>query len=177
VAPNLSVLPSSPRAARGLARFLPTATIVAAAILALLPLPVPGYAALTPSFALMAVYHWSVYRPDLLPASGLFAIGFAQDLLSGATIPASALLLLLARAAVLRYRRHFVGRPFPFVWAGFAALAFAAMLGSWALHCLLHLTLFDLRTAIIRGAVTVALFPAASLILGRSQRALIGAAA
>ena len=99
--------------------FLPTATIVAAAVLALLPLPVPGYAALTPSFALMAVYHWSVYRPDLLPSSGLFAIGFAQDLLSGATIPASALLLLLARAAVLRYRRHFVGRPFPFVWAGF----------------------------------------------------------
>jgi rod shape-determining protein MreD len=177
VAWNFSVLPSSPPAARGLARFLPTATIVAAAILALLPLPVPGYAALTPAFTLMAVYHWSVYRPDLLPASGLFAVGFAQDLLIGATIPAGALLLLLARAAVLHYRRHFVGRPFPFVWAGFAALATAAMLGLWALHCVLQLTLFDLRTAILRAAVTVALFPAASLILGRSQRALIGAAA
>jgi rod shape-determining protein MreD len=176
VAPNLSVLPSAPRAPRGPARFLPIATIAAAAILALLPLPVPGYAALTPSFTLMAVYHWSVYRPDLLPASSLFAIGFAQDLLSGATIPASPLLLLLARAAVLRVRRHFVGRPFPFVWAGFAVLAFAAMFGLWALYCVMQLALFDPRTAIIRGAVTVALFPAASLILGRSQRALIGAA-
>src|SRR4051812_3529592 len=150
---------------------------MAAAVLALLPLPVPGYAALTPSFALMAVYHWSVYRPDLLPASGLFAIGFAQDLLSGATIPASALLLLLARAAVLRYRRHFVGRPFPFVWAGFAALAAAVTVGLWTLHCVLQLNLFDLRTATIRGALTVALFPAASPALGRSQRALIGASA
>jgi rod shape-determining protein MreD len=177
VPPRRSVLPSSPGPTRGLARFLPTATIVAAAALALLPLPVPGYAALTPSFALMAVYHWLVYRPDLLPSSGLFAIGFTQDLLTGATVPASALLLLLARATVLRHRRHFVGRPFPFVWAGFAALAFAAMLGFWALHCVLQLALFDLRTAIIRGAVTVALFPAASLSLGRSQRALISAAA
>jgi rod shape-determining protein MreD len=177
VASNLSLLPSSPPATRGLARFLPTATIVAAAVLALLPLPVPGYAALTPAFALMAVYHWTVYRPDLLPSSGLFAIGFAQDLVTGATIPASALLLLLARAAVLHYRRHFVGRPFPFVWAGFAALAAAAMLGSWALHCALQFALFDLRTAIIRAAVTVALFPAASLALGRSQRALIGGSA
>src|SRR3954451_7400512 len=139
-----------PRANRGLARFLPTATVVVAAVIALLPLPVPGYAALTPAFALMAVYHWSVYRPDLLSSSGLFAIGFAQDLLSGATLPASALLLLLARAAVLRYRRHFVGRPFPFVWAGFAALAFAAMFGLWGLHCVMQLALFDLRTAIIR---------------------------
>jgi rod shape-determining protein MreD len=177
VTPNLSALPSSPRATRGPARLLPIATIAAAAILALLPLPVPGYAALTPAFALMAVYHWSVYRPDLLPSSGLFAIGFAQDLVTGATIPAGALVLLLARAAMLRYRRHFVGRPFPFVWAGFAALAAASMLGLWALHCVLQLALFDLRTAIIRGALTVALFPAASLALGRSQRALIGGSA
>lgn len=178
MAPNLSALPPySPRATRGLARFLPTATIVAAAILALLPLPVPGYAALTPAFTLMAVYHWSAYRPDLLPSGSLFAVGFAQDLVTGATIPASALLLLLARAAVLRYRRHLVGRPFPFVWAGFAALAFAAMLGLWALHCVLQFALFDPRTAILRAAVTVALFPAASLALGRSQRALIGGAA
>ena len=94
-----------------------------------------------------------------------------------AALPASALALLLARAAVLRYRRHFVGRPFPFVWAGFAPLAAAVMVGLWALHCVLQLNLFDLRTAIIRGALTVALFPAASLVLGRSQRALIGASA
>lgn len=173
--PNLSVLPSSPRATRGLAGLLPIVTVMLAAILALLPLPVPGYAALTPVFALMAVYHWSVYRPDLLPPSGLFAVGFAQDLVAGATLPASALMLLLARAAVLRYRRHFVGRPFPFVWAGFAVLAAAAMLGLWTLHCVSQLALFDLRTAIIRAALTVALFPAASLVLGRSQRALIGA--
>lgn len=174
---NLSSFPSAPRANRGLGRFLPTATVVVAAAFSLLPLPIPGYAALTPAFALMAVYHWSVYRPDLLPPSGLFAVGFAQDLVIGAALPASALALLLARAAVLRYRRHFVGRPFPFAWAGFAALAAAVTVGLWALHCVLQLNLFDLRTAIIRGALTVALFPAASLALGRSQRALIGASA
>ena len=97
--------PSMPRVNWGLARFLPTATVVVAAVISLLPLPIPGYAALTPAFTLMAVYHWSVYRPDLLPPSGLFAIGFAQDLVSGAALPDGALALLLARAAVLRYRR------------------------------------------------------------------------
>lgn len=177
MARSISSLPSLPRATRGLARFLPAATVVFCILLELLPLPVPGYAALTPAFALMTVYHWSVYRPDLLPPSLLFAVGIAQDLVSGATIPASALVLLLARAGVVRSRRHFVGRSFPFVWAGFAVLTAAAMLGLWALHCVLQLSLFDLRTAIVRGVLTVALFPATSLALGRSQRALIGAPA
>ena len=36
-----------------------------------LPLHIPGYAALTPAFTLMAVYHWTIYRPDLLPALAL----------------------------------------------------------------------------------------------------------
>jgi rod shape-determining protein MreD len=156
---------------------LPVATAALASVIGLLPLPIPGYTALTPAFALMAVYHWSVYRPDLLPPSLLFAIGFAQDLVTGATLPASALVLLLARAGVLRYRRHFVGRPFPFAWAGFAVLVAAATLGVWALHCVLQFSPFDLRPAMIRGALTVALFPVASLALGRSQRALIGASA
>jgi rod shape-determining protein MreD len=175
--PKLSGLSFSRRAGGPIGRFLPVATVALAALIGLLPLPVPGYAALTPAFALMAVYHWSVYRPDLLPPSALFAIGMAQDLVGGATLPASALMLLLARAAVLRVRRYFIGQSFPFVWAGFAVLAMAAMLGLWALHCILQLSLFDLRTAIIRAALSVTLFPAASLVLARGQRALIGAAA
>src|SRR5690349_955185 len=142
-----------PRANRGLARFLPTATVVAATAFSLLPLPIPGYAALTPAFALMAVYHWSVYRPDLLPPAALFAIGFAHDLVAGAAVPANALVLLLARAAVLRYRRHFVGRPFPFAWAGFTLLASAASVGLWALYCACRFSLVDLRTAMVRSAL------------------------
>ena len=73
-------IPSLPRVNSGLARTLPIATTVLAAIITILPVRVPGYAALTPAFALMAVYHWTIYRPDLLPAIGLFAIGLGQDL-------------------------------------------------------------------------------------------------
>src|SRR3954465_6003713 len=174
---NLSGLPFPSRTIRGLGRFLPLATFALAVVIGLLPLPIPGYAALTPAFALMAVYHWSVYRPDLLPPSFLLAIGFAQDLVTGATVPASALMLLLPPAGVLRYRRHFVGRPFPFAWAGFAVLVAAATLGLWALHCVLQFSPFDLRPAMVPGALSVALFPAASLALGHSQRAFIGASA
>ena len=104
------------------------------------------------------------------------AFGLAQDLLAGAPVGVGALMLLLARAVVLRYRGHFINRTFPFVWSGFTLLGAAMMFGLWALHCVLQLTLLDLRNTVFRTVLTIAIFPAASFVLGRTQRALMGAA-
>jgi len=109
-----------------------------------------------------------------LPPLALFAIGLTEDLLAGSPIGVTALLLLLTRSAVLGYRRYFVNRTFPFVWTGFTLLTIVAMLGLWALHCLLNLSLFDIRNTIIRAALTIAIFPLASFLLGRAQRAMMG---
>jgi rod shape-determining protein MreD len=173
---KVSSIPTLPRVNSGVAWMLPIATTLVAATMTILPIPVPGYAALTPAFTLMAVYHWTIYRPDLLPPIGIFAVGLTQDLLSGSPVGVGALVLLLARAAVLRTRRYFINRTFPFVWTGFALLGAAAMLAVWALQCLVQLTIFDLRSTMFRTVLTVAIFPVASFALGRTQRALIGAA-
>jgi rod shape-determining protein MreD len=165
-----------PRVNSGAARLVPIGTMLIAVIATILPLRVPGYAALTPAFSLMAVYHWTIYRPDLLPALALFAVGLTEDLLTGAPVGVGALMLLIARAAVLQYRRYFVNRAFPFVWSGFTLLTGIAMLGFWALHCAIGLTLLDLRNTIFRTVVTIAVFPVASFLLGGAQRRLMGAA-
>jgi rod shape-determining protein MreD len=157
------------------ARLLPVVTVLLAALLSILPLRIPGYAALVPAFTLMATYHWTVYRPDLLPATALFAIGLAEDLLAGGPLGATPLVLLIAWAVVLRRRRYFIGRPFPFVWTGFTILTGAALGLLWLLHCLLDAAVIDLRSTIFRAVLTISLFPAASFLLGRSQRAVIGA--
>jgi rod shape-determining protein MreD len=174
---KVSSIPSLPRVNSSIARMLPITTTLLAATIAILPVPVPGYAALTPAFTLMAVYHWTIYRPDLLPPIGVFAVGLAQDLLGGAPVGIGALVLLLARAAVLRVRRYFINRTFPFVWTGFTLLAAVAMFILWALHCIIQLSVFDLRSTMFRTVLTIAVFPVASFALGRTQRALIGAAA
>jgi rod shape-determining protein MreD len=154
---------------------LPVATTVLAVLFAIQPIHIPGYAAVTPAFVLMAAYHWTIYRPDLLPAAALFIVGTIQDLLSGGLLGVTALLLLLARAIVLSQRRHFVNRPFPVLWAGFTLLTAAAMFFLWTLHSLLAAELLDFRGAVFRAVLTVSLFPVASFLLGRSQRALMGA--
>src|SRR5205085_9938813 len=101
-------------------RLLPITTTLLAALLSIGPLHITGYAALTPAFTLMAVYHWTIYRPGLLPPGALFIIGLVQDLLSGGSPGVAPLLLLLGRALLLRGRRHCTSRAFPFVWAGVA---------------------------------------------------------
>jgi rod shape-determining protein MreD len=168
-------IPALPRVNNGAARLLPVATTLLAAVISVLPLQIPGYAALTPVFTLMAAYHWTIYRPDLLPPVALFGVGLTEDLLAGSPIGVNALLLLLTRVAVLSHRRYFVNRNFPFVWTGFTLLTVVAMFGLWALHCLLDLSLLDFRNAVIRATLTVAMFPPASFMLGRAQRAMIGA--
>jgi rod shape-determining protein MreD len=157
-------------------RLLPFATTVLAMLCGLQPVHIPGYAPVVPAFALMAAYHWTIYRPDLLPAAGLFAVGMAQDLLSGELIGLTGMLLLLTRLIVLRGRRHFVNRSFAFLWAGFSLLTTGAMIFLWALHSLFAAQLLDLRVAAFRAVLTVSLFPIASYLLGRAQRALLGAA-
>jgi rod shape-determining protein MreD len=144
-----------------------------AMVISIQPAPIPGYAAVAPAFTLMAVYHWTIYRPKLLPPVSLFVIGVGQDLLSDTPPGVSALIMLLVRAIVLPLRRHFVNRPFPFVWTGFTILSGGAMLFVWVLHCLLDRALIDFRGTIFRAVLTISLFPAASFLLGRTQRSLM----
>ena len=157
------------------ARLLPIATTLLATVISIQPAHIPGDAALTPAFTLMAVYHWTIYRPDLLPPLALFLVGITQDLLAGAPPGVTALVLLLARPVVLRQRRHFVNRPFPFVWAGFTVLTGSSILLLWTLHCLLGGVVADFRGTVFRAVLTISMFPMASFLLGRAQRTLMGA--
>jgi rod shape-determining protein MreD len=154
---------------------LPVATTMVAALLSIEPLHIDGYAALTPAFTLMATYHWTIYRPELLPALFLFMIGTFQDLLTGGPPGVTAVTLLLARAITLRHRHYYAERHFPYVWGGFALLSGGATLFLWTLHSVLAGQLLDLRGPVFRGVLTISVFPIISFLLGRSQRALIGA--
>ena len=155
------------------ARLLPIATTLLAMIISIQPAYIPGYASVAPAFTLMAVYHWTIYRPKLLPPLSLFLIGVTQDLLTGALPGVSALVMLLARTVVLRLRRHFINRSFPFVWTGFTMLTGGAMLLLWTVLCLLDRVVIDFRGTVFRAVLTISVFPAASFMLGRTQRTLM----
>jgi rod shape-determining protein MreD len=143
-------------------------------LVSVVPLHIPGFAAVTPAFALMAVFHWTIYRPDLLPPVAVFLLGLLLDLLNGTPyVGTSALSLLLTRSVLMGQRRFFINRLFPVLWAGFLATAAAVVAFEWALVSLLHGALLGVRPFIFEAALTVATFPVASYLLARAQRAFL----
>lgn len=159
-----------------MASLLPIATTLLAMALSVEPVRIPGFGEATPAFALMTAYYWVIYRPGLLPASALFAVGMLQDLLCGGVPGVTALLLLLCRAILLDRRHLFVDRPFPFIWAGFALLTGGAMLILWTLHSLFTGELLDFHSPAACAVLTISLFPAGSVLLGLCQRSLMSGA-
>ena len=152
------------------AKSIPTLTTIILLTVSVLPFHIPDYAAVAPLLALAGVYYWTIYRPELLPPTAVFIVGLVFDLLSGAPLGVTPLLLLLARTLVLSQRRYFVNRLFPFVWCGFTIVAAMAIAFLWALGGLLSGAMLDMRAAILQWVLTVASFPAASYLLMRVQR-------
>jgi rod shape-determining protein MreD len=155
-------------------RAAPFLTCVAGVILSVLPLQVPGLAVATPAFALMAVYHWTVYRPDLMPPSAVFAVGIMLDVLDGTPyIGLSSLTLLIARSLILGTRRRAVNQPFAIVWAGFFAVAAIAIALQWLMTSGLSLSLLASRPFVFQVLITVAAYPIADYLLAQVQRGLL----
>lgn len=123
------------------------------------PLRLPEFAVIVPSFALMSVYFWTLYRADLMPAPVVFGLGVFQDILSGGPLGVGAFVLLAAHGAVMNQRRVLMRRTFAIGWFGFFGVALGAFTLNWLIMTALSLTLFDPLAAGVQYVMTVALYP------------------
>ncbi len=159
---------------RWLRNLVPVATTFAFVLIGQLPLPLPFLSDVAPAFALMSVYYWVVFRPDLMPYAAVFGLGIVQDAVAGAPFGLYALIYLLVQALVLNQRRFIVGKPFWVFWAGFAMVAPVAAFATWMLASLLRGTLLAPGTAFVALVMTIILFPAIAWLLVHAQRRFIG---
>ena len=100
-------------------RLTPFALTLILVMISLVPLPVPGYARVAPLLPLIGIYHWTIFRPELMPAYAVFVIGLLQDALAGMPIGVNAMAFLVVYGVVLSQRRFFVGKSFVILWLGF----------------------------------------------------------
>lgn len=152
---------------------VPFLTTLLFALASVVPVHIPGFDVVTPAFALMAVFHWTVYRPDLLPIGVVFGLGLLLDLLNGTPFGVSALTLLVARTVLLSRRGLFVNRSFPVVWGGFVVFAAASFVFEWLVISLLHRMLLGGRPILFQTVLTVACFPVGSYLLAWVHRAFV----
>src|SRR5690242_6565460 len=87
-------------------RLAPTLSTVLCVFASVAPAHLPAFSTTTPFFTLMAVYFWTLHRPELLPLPMVFVAGLLLDMLEGAALGVSSLTLLLAHGLVLSQREH-----------------------------------------------------------------------
>jgi rod shape-determining protein MreD len=137
----------------------PFAMSLVLVLLSVLPVPAPGYTAIAPAFALMSLYHWAIYRPNLMPFPAVFAIGLLHDLLTGAPVGLFALVFLTVYGVALTQRRFIAGKSFLIYWLGFAIVTSGGALESWILACLWHLRVLDPDPVVFQYLLSVGTFP------------------
>jgi len=151
----------------------PSILTLALVILNAVPLHLPELSRIAPLLPLMAIYHWAIFRPRLLPASVVFLTGVLQDVLGGTPVGVNALVFLAVYGAVLSQKRFLTGKSFAILWLGFALIAAGAMVLSWVVVSVLSVTLVEPRTVIFQYLLTLGLFPAVAWLLLLWQRAFL----
>lgn len=143
-------------AARKLTPFLLSLVLV---ILNLVPLHLPGYAAISPNFALMAIYYWALHRPSLLPSGAVFIIGLLQDFMSGGPIGQNAAILVVVYIIAVSQARFFYGKSFFVVWWGFMVVSLCVATMEWVIASLLEASMLAPEPAFYECAMNVAAYP------------------
>jgi rod shape-determining protein MreD len=154
-------------------KLVPVTLTVLFAIFSVVPLQIPGYAAVTPSFVLISIFHWTIYRPEHMPYLAVFLIGLFVDLLTsapGSVVGLSSLIFLMVRSVVLDQRRFFAGKSFPVLWWGFAVAAIAVDSAYWAGDSAVSASVLEARGFAFQAVLTIAFFPILTLLFARIQR-------
>jgi rod shape-determining protein MreD len=150
----------------------PAALTAVLVLIEVTPIGIPGLPPVAPSLAMIGVFHWAAFRPEIMPAWLALLIGVLHDLASGAPLGLTGLVFILLQGVCASQRRWFLTTSFPIAWMLFALIAFGAGLVGWLLACFYALQLLDLVPVLMRAAITVAFYPPLSWLLGRVEQRL-----
>ncbi|HER26443.1 MAG TPA: rod shape-determining protein MreD [Rhodospirillales bacterium] len=154
-------------------KMTPFGLTVALIMLNVLPLHIPGLARVMPLLPLMAVYHWAINRPELMPAYVVFAVGLLQDTLTGAPLGISALVFLGVYGVIVGQRRFLYGKSFAVVWLGFSLVAGGASVAHWLLISFYYVAIIDGDALFFQYLLSLGIFPLVTWIFMRWQRAFL----
>lgn len=138
-----------------------------------MPIYLPTYGPVAPNFALIAVFYWTIYRPDLLPAVAVLFLGLWQDILIGSPFGLNSIALLSAHGAIAFQRTFFQGKSFGVVWWAFGITAALAAFVFWLITMGYHLAVVDPAPLVFQFALTLAVFPFLTWLFARVHHAIL----
>ncbi len=151
----------------------PFALSAVLAMFTTMPIYLPSFGPAAPNLALVAVFYWTIYRPDLLPAGAVLALGLWQDLLIGSPFGINAITLLFVHGAIAFQRPFFRGKSFAVIWWAFGLTAAIAALIFWLITMSYHLVAVDPARLVFQFALTLAAYPFLTWLFARIHHAIL----
>lgn len=158
---------SGARLVTGARACVPTAMTLAMILVAVMPTDFVRSGMMSFLVALICVFYWSIYRPDLMPAWAAFTIGIFSDLVTGGPIGLNAVVLLTVHWIVAGQRRVFIGKPFPITWLGYLLISMPGCFVYWLIASIYFTTLLAPQPIVGAYIVGILLYPLAAFLLWR----------
>ncbi len=112
-----------------------------------------------PSFVLMGIYFWSLYRPLLFPPFVIFLAGIILDALLGLPLGINALTLLGVHWVVRSQRRFLTGQVFLIQWLVFLLIVLATAMFQWLVIAFSGQGFVPVVPPLLQGLSTALLYP------------------
>lgn len=153
---------------------VPLASILAAILM--MPLPIApkfwGFVFM-PSLPIVAIFLWTLYRPDLLPPVAVFILGFLADLIVHGQVGVSSLVYLAAYTITLNQRVYWTTLKGTGLIGGFFFVLLVAETLAWGATSFGFGRLLNPTPALVEGAVSMLVLPLARAVFRPLER-LVG---
>ena len=159
---------------RGIRNATPGFSLVFLVFVTVLPYRAPEASTIIPPLAVMAVYYWGIYRPDLLPKVLIFLVGIFHDALVGGPLGMWALIYLAVHAVMTSQRRFFLGKKFTLEWVGFILFVPPIFAAIWLVGLLFVGLHGDLSATVLQAVVIIVIYPVLAWLMGRVRQSIGG---
>ena len=124
-----------------------------------LHLSLPGMSRLYIHFGIIALYFWSVFRPDLVPIWLVFLFGLLLDFMGGGIVGYITISFLLVRAIVGDQNHLFLVMPTLMLWAigGVIILLFDGL--GWLIYGVIAVRWVNIFVPLINSLFSVIMIP------------------
>ncbi len=139
----------------------------------MMPLPIAfkfaGYW-LVPSLPVIAIFLWTMYRPDLLPPLAVLVLGVIMDLLIDAPVGVSALAFLTAYTIVVSQRLYWMTLPRGGILVGFVIVMLSCGMVTWLATSFIYGKFVSPVPVLFEAIISVVAFPAVRWLFEPLQR-------
>ena len=148
---------------------LPGLLALALLLIGMVPIRLAGLTPIAPWAMLIAVYFWTVHRPDLLPVWAVFCLGLLGDLTGGGPAGPGTFTLLLIHAAVKAQRRYILPHAFVVQWIVFALVAVMAGSILFLSATIAQRAILAVEPASFQVLTTIAAYPTLAWVFVQTQ--------